>query len=115
MHTCWTTECLKNSPEYHCDASFFDKENMDLPARKVWLEKSGVLVNCNPRNRDSNFTFGMFAPVVTDDVVSAGFIQTYFYCLWWGLKTLRYILCLAYRSILGLFLFNWCTLCFYVI
>ncbi|KAL9239212.1 hypothetical protein vseg_013552 [Gypsophila vaccaria] len=30
----------------------------------------------------------MFAQAFIDDVGSAGFMQTYFYCLWWGLKSL---------------------------
>ncbi|KAL2900582.1 putative cyclic nucleotide-gated ion channel 16, partial [Bienertia sinuspersici] len=90
VNNCWAIECLwqRNSTQFPCDTSFFDKENKDLPARKIWLEKSNVIANCNPNNKDSNFIYGMFAPIITDDVVSADFIQTYFYCLWWGLKTL---------------------------
>ncbi|XP_021727912.1 probable cyclic nucleotide-gated ion channel 16 [Chenopodium quinoa] len=121
VHTCWTIECLRqrNSRKFPCKPSFFDIENKNLPARKKWLDKSDVLTNCNPRNKDHKFTFGMFDRIITDDVVSAGFTQTYFYCLWWGLKTLSsygqnienstYVeetLFCSFICVMGLFLFS---------
>ncbi|CAO2839688.1 unnamed protein product [Amaranthus hypochondriacus] len=121
IHTCWTDECLgqQKSTEFPCQPSFFDKENKELLARKIWLEKSNVLINCNPHNKDSLFTFGMFAPAITDDVVTTNFIQKYFYCLWWGLKTLssygqnidnstfiEETLFCSFICVLGLFLFS---------
>ncbi|XP_021858425.1 probable cyclic nucleotide-gated ion channel 16 [Spinacia oleracea] len=121
VHTCWKIECVgkQNSTRFPCNPTFFDIENKELPARKRWLEKSGVLSNCNPQNKNHKFTFGMFGRVITDDVVSAGFTQTYFYCLWWGLKTLSsygqntdnstYIeetLFCSFICVMGLFLFS---------
>ncbi|KAK9756092.1 hypothetical protein RND81_01G072700 [Saponaria officinalis] len=88
QHTCWTEECLGEKTKYPCKLSFFDVKSIDKPERQVWLKGSHVRANCNPRHKGARFNFGMFAQAFTDDVASAGFMQTYFYCLWWGLKSL---------------------------
>ncbi|GAB2220770.1 hypothetical protein Droror1_Dr00008442, partial [Drosera rotundifolia] len=89
LHTCWMIECKRdpNITSFPCDPSFFESRSLDLPARQVWLNETQVLANCDPR-RDVNFKFGFFADAFLDDVPSAGFFEAYFYCLWWGLKSL---------------------------
>ncbi|GAB2300831.1 hypothetical protein Dimus_034865 [Dionaea muscipula] len=90
LHTCWMIECKNdwNVTHFPCDPSFFESKSLDLPARKVWLNGTHVLASCDPRE-DVNFKFGLFADALVDDVPSAGFFEAYFYCLWWGLKSLR--------------------------
>lgn len=62
---------------------------MAQPERQYWLNLTHVLENCDPRNKDNNFKFGMFEDAFTNDVASSRFIVKYLYCLWWGLKNLR--------------------------
>ncbi|XP_074267642.1 putative cyclic nucleotide-gated ion channel 16 [Silene latifolia] len=88
QHTCWTIECLGERSKYPCNLSFFDERTKKNLAREKWLKGSSVRANCNPRHKGAQFDFGMFADAFTDGVASAGFMQTYFYCLWWGLKSL---------------------------
>lgn len=61
----------------------------DNPARQAWLTTTNLLTNCDAQN-DENFQFGMFAEAFTNHVAEASFIDKYFYCLWWGLRNLRY-------------------------
>lgn len=62
---------------------------MQQPERQYWLNLTHVLENCDPRNEDNNFKFGMFEDAFTNEVASSRFIVKYLYCLWWGLKNLR--------------------------
>ena len=48
-----------------------------------------MLSECDARE-SRDFKFGMFADAFTKDVASSNFMEKYFYCLWWGLKNLRY-------------------------
>ncbi|GMH02630.1 hypothetical protein Nepgr_004469 [Nepenthes gracilis] len=91
LHSCWMMECKRegNSTIGPCNPLFFESKSLGLPAREIWLSGTQVLANCDPHNQDLNFKFGMFADAFIDDVPSAGFIEAYFYCLWWGLKSLR--------------------------
>lgn len=61
-----------------------------MPERQFWLNNTKVLTECDARDSHA-FKFGMFADAFTEDVASSNFIEKYFYCLWWGLKNLRYV------------------------
>ncbi|KAL9260134.1 Cyclic nucleotide-gated ion channel 18-like protein [Drosera capensis] len=100
LHTCWMIECKRdqNITSFPCDPAFFESRSLDLPARQVWLNETQVLANCDPR-RDVNFKFGLFAEAFLDDVPSAGFYEAYFYCLWWGLKSLSMLFLVAALSV----------------
>ncbi|XP_022146740.1 probable cyclic nucleotide-gated ion channel 16 isoform X2 [Momordica charantia] len=88
---CWKLECRKEmnatrSPS--CSPLFLDCDSLEQPERRAWLKVTHVLINCDAFNNDKNFEFGMFADAFTDEVASSKFFEKYFYCLWWGLKSL---------------------------
>ncbi|KAA0057878.1 putative cyclic nucleotide-gated ion channel 16 [Cucumis melo var. makuwa] len=88
---CWKLECRKEMNKTHspsCQPIFLDCESLDKPERKAWLRRTHVLTNCDAFNDEKNFEFGMFADAFTDEVASAVFYEKYFYCLWFGLKSL---------------------------
>ncbi|KAL8139368.1 hypothetical protein V2J09_005389 [Rumex salicifolius] len=87
MTTCWITECKK---ERGCKNIYFDAATMLDLDRHRWMNSTRVLVNCDPSNKQIDFQFGMFADAFLDDVPAwrTGFIQSYFYCLWWGMRSL---------------------------
>lgn len=103
QHQCWSIECKNEMNATHspsCDPLFLDCQSLDKPERLSWLNATKVLTSCDARN-DYYFQFGMFADAFTNDVASAIFIEKYFYCLWWGLRSLRYGLPAPTCSITG--------------
>lgn len=88
--SCWNAECAKESRILSCLPSYLDCNSLQQSERQYWLNITHVLYNCDPKNEDINFKFGMFAAAFTNDVASSRFIEKYLYCLWWGLRNLRY-------------------------
>lgn len=90
---CWKIECTKEYNRTHspsCKPSFLDCSTYGRPDRIAWLKVTRVITSCDARNDDDkNFQFGMFADAFTIEVASSAFFQKYFYCLWWGIKSLR--------------------------
>lgn len=94
QYSCWTQECRKELNFTHspsCSTSFLDCWNYYLPERRIWLSNTKVLTECDARDDSLAFKFGMFADAFINDVASSNIIEKYFYCLWWGLKNLRYV------------------------
>ncbi|XP_021890856.1 probable cyclic nucleotide-gated ion channel 16 [Carica papaya] len=89
---CWKIECTKEYNRTHspsCKPSFLDCSTYGRPDRIAWLKVTRVITSCDARNDDDkNFQFGMFADAFTIEVASSAFFQKYFYCLWWGIKSL---------------------------
>ncbi|KAJ0105662.1 hypothetical protein Patl1_18006 [Pistacia atlantica] len=56
--------------------------NAKLGLRPPWCFR-----NCDAKD-DDKFQFGIYADAFTNDVAESTFFKKYFYCLWWGLKTL---------------------------
>ncbi|XP_020261026.1 cyclic nucleotide-gated ion channel 18-like isoform X1 [Asparagus officinalis] len=91
QYQCWHIECGKengtmNTPK--CDLTFLDCNRRDLPERKVWLNSTKLLHNCNAQSDDVSFQFGIFSDALSKDIVGASFAAKYLYCLWWGLRNL---------------------------
>ncbi|XP_050271286.1 cyclic nucleotide-gated ion channel 18 [Quercus robur] len=86
--SCWNAECAKESRILSCLPSYLDCNSLQQSERQYWLNITHVLSNCDPKNEDINFKFGMFAAAFTNDVASSRFIEKYLYCLWWGLRNL---------------------------
>ncbi|KAJ4816499.1 cyclic nucleotide-gated channel 6 [Rhynchospora pubera] len=86
--TCWKETCRgeqdQNCQIKYLDCSFSeqDKDYMD------WANRTQVFTNCNVTNQNSNFSFGMFGPALTNESPAKGFIVKYFYSFWWGLQNL---------------------------
>ncbi|XP_044477612.1 probable cyclic nucleotide-gated ion channel 16 [Mangifera indica] len=90
QYECWSIQCRKESNVTRgqpCRTSFLDCDAKDKPQRRAWLSTTQVLSNCDAKN-DDKFQFGIFADAFTNAVAESSFFQKYFYCLWWGLKTL---------------------------
>ncbi|XP_043703377.1 cyclic nucleotide-gated ion channel 18-like [Telopea speciosissima] len=89
QHTCWREECEKETAMLRpCNFNFLDCSNLEKNDRKSWLNKTHVLSNCDILNPNIQFDYGMYEDAVTNDVVTSRFLERYFYCLWWGLKSL---------------------------
>lgn len=94
QYSCWKQECKKEYNGTHspsCELSFLDCSTAGGPARDAWLQTTKLLTTCNPRANSIDFQFGMFAEAFVEEVSSENFIPRLFYCLWWGLKNLRYM------------------------
>ncbi|KAE8697677.1 putative cyclic nucleotide-gated ion channel 16 [Hibiscus syriacus] len=91
QYDCWSLECTKEMNETHspsCNHDFLDCSTVGKPARNAWLKKTNVIMNCDALNDDNkDFEFGMFAEPY-EHVASSAFMDKFFYCLWWGLKSL---------------------------
>lgn len=94
QHQCWSLQCKEEMNATHspsCNPLFLDCNSLDEPERHSWLNVTKVLSSCDAQN-DYYFQFGIFADAFTNEVASSNFIEKYFYCLWWGLRNLRYCL-----------------------
>lgn len=94
--SCWNDECKQqDSPDCHKD--YLDCSSLSKPGRQEWLEKTQLFKNCDSTG-NITFVFGMFEDANSEKVTSAVFFDRYFYCLWWGLKSLRYSLRGIFRN-----------------
>ncbi|XVF47748.1 hypothetical protein PTKIN_Ptkin03bG0135800 [Pterospermum kingtungense] len=83
--SCWKKLCKEDSAPL-CSL-YLDCDTADQNDRKTWANVTDVFKNCDPRN-DIDFKYGIFESAVKKNVVSKGFLEKYFYCLWWGLQQL---------------------------
>ncbi|KAI4318880.1 hypothetical protein MLD38_032537 [Melastoma candidum] len=81
---CWRQVCDQGNP--YCQYAYLDCHSRRDPVREAWFVSSNVSDKCNP-NGDF-FEFGIYADAVTSGVTDGGFLNKYFYCLWWGLRNL---------------------------
>lgn len=79
-----------------CDPIFIDCSVSELPERNAWLEHSSLYDEC--ATEEQQFPFGIFYDAIDKQVAETNFIRKYCYCLWWGLKNLRYI-CIYITSV----------------
>lgn len=88
---CWKSECKKENGTQGtplCDLNFLDCESSSRSDQQIWANNTAVFTNCNASNSNISFNYGIFGSALTSDAVSSGFIEKYFYCLWWGLQNL---------------------------
>lgn len=85
-------ECAKENASrlLTCLPSYLDCNSLEQPARMSWLNVTHVTAKCDATIDNIGFKFGMFADAFTNDVASSRFVEKYLYCLWWGLRNLRY-------------------------
>ncbi|GAB2276548.1 Cyclic nucleotide-gated ion channel 18 [Dionaea muscipula] len=87
--SCWKTECAKEKERFPaCLPKYLDCSTLMEVDRMYWLNNTNVLLNCDPRNDEASFRFGMFQEAFTSGVGSSNFMRKYLYCLWFGLKNL---------------------------
>lgn len=88
QYTCWRSVCNKERQKSpRCYQKFLDCSIIDDADRKKWILATDAVKNCSIDSPD--FNFGIFADVLTNEIVGANFFEKYLYCLWWGLKNLR--------------------------
>ncbi|EYU29181.1 hypothetical protein ABFS82_05G123300 [Erythranthe guttata] len=85
--TCWKSACGDEFNRTKCSLSYLDCGTLTHSDRAEWVNKTLVFTNCNPDN-GTYFNYGIFGIAVANHVVSSGFLEKYFYCLWWGLQNL---------------------------
>lgn len=73
-----------------CNPIFLDCSTLEKPERMAWMNITHVLKHCDPTNIDITFKYGLFEDALTNDIVRSTFMDKYLYCLWWGLRNLRY-------------------------
>lgn len=83
--SCWKQLCKKDF-DPKCSL-YLDCDTFDHNDRKTWANVTDVFKNCDPR-KEIDFQFGIFESAVKKNAVSKGFLEKYFYCLWWGLQQL---------------------------
>lgn len=91
QYGCWLGECEKENGTMnlpYCTPTFLDCKSLELPERKLWLANTNAVEKCDATSSTTTFRFGMFADVLTSEVVGATFLAKYLYCLWWGLRNL---------------------------
>ncbi|XVF34291.1 hypothetical protein REPUB_Repub18cG0046800 [Reevesia pubescens] len=86
--SCWKKICKKEFAPLRCNLYYLDCDTFGRNDHKMWAKGTDVFKNCDPRN-DIDFQYGIFERAVEKNVVSMGFLEKYFYCLWWGLQQLR--------------------------
>lgn len=87
QEACWRSACDLEKP--FCEYGYFDCHKVKGTNRQAWFRLSNATTLCNPDN--GFYQFGIYGDAVTYDVTNATFVDKYFYCLWWGLRNLRYI------------------------
>lgn len=88
--SCWKSICKNETTAANC-SSYLNCFSFNHDDRKAWSLITDVFTKCNPGN-DIDFKYGIFENAVKKNVVSSNFFEKYFYCLWWGLQNLRYLL-----------------------
>ncbi|PIN02197.1 K+-channel ERG [Handroanthus impetiginosus] len=85
IFSCWKQNCRHEEGGGFCRIRYLDCASTG-PDRDNWYNSTEVFKKCN--GKDGNFDFGLFADALNDEVTTAGFIEKYFYCLWFGLRSL---------------------------
>ncbi|XP_041994238.1 probable cyclic nucleotide-gated ion channel 14 [Salvia splendens] len=85
--TCLKSACRDEFNDIGCSLNFLDCGTLTHSDRAIWVNSTQVFKKCNPDDT-TYFNHGIFGNAVANSVVSTGFIEKYFYCLWWGLQNL---------------------------
>ncbi|KAL3532913.1 hypothetical protein ACH5RR_006434 [Cinchona calisaya] len=85
--SCWKSECRKEKGPVKCVLRYLDCDTPNSSDWQAWTLGTNVFGSCDP-NGNTTFKYGIFENAVGKNVVSTGFVQKYFYCLWWGLQNL---------------------------
>ncbi|XP_022982087.1 probable cyclic nucleotide-gated ion channel 14 isoform X2 [Cucurbita maxima] len=84
---CWKFTCRREFSPMKCHLDYLDCGTLNDVDRRIWEVNTTVFAQCSP-DEDVVFNYGIFANAISKNVISFGFIQKYFYCLWWGLQNL---------------------------
>ena len=89
QEACWRSACNLESA---CRNEYFDCHTVNDDARTNWFSSTNVTTLCIPNvtGGPSFYQYGIFGDAVNSNVIGSPFFNKYFYCLWWGLRNLRY-------------------------
>ncbi|KAL7111588.1 hypothetical protein ACP275_05G098900 [Erythranthe tilingii] len=86
IFSCWKLQCRHERDEGDfCKVTYLDCASSGTD-HDVWFNATDVFKKCDGKSSDYNF--GLFAYALEDEVPSASLIEKYFYCLWFGLRSL---------------------------
>ncbi|XP_041993051.1 probable cyclic nucleotide-gated ion channel 14 [Salvia splendens] len=85
--TCLKSACRDEFNGIGCSLPFLDCDTLSHNDRGRWLNSTQVFKKCNPDDT-TYFNYGIFGNAIANSIVSSGFLEKYFYCLWWGLQNL---------------------------
>ncbi|CAA0838842.1 Putative cyclic nucleotide-gated ion channel 18 [Striga hermonthica] len=85
IFSCWKHECRHERGAVTCRIRYLDCDSSGLEYER-WYNNTEVFNGCD--GKGNNFDFGLFADALNDEVPSANLIEKYFYCLWFGLRSL---------------------------
>ncbi|XP_047979281.1 probable cyclic nucleotide-gated ion channel 14 [Salvia hispanica] len=85
--TCLKSACRDEFNGIGCSLPFLDCGTLTHNDRGRWVNSTQVFKKCNPDDT-TYFKYGIFGNAIANSVVSSGFREKYFYCLWWGLQNL---------------------------
>ncbi|GER30385.1 cyclic nucleotide-gated channel 16 [Striga asiatica] len=85
IFSCWKHECRHERGAVTCRIRYLDCDSSG-PEYERWYNNTEVFNGCD--GKGNNFDFGLFADALNDEVPSANLIEKYFYCLWFGLRSL---------------------------
>lgn len=66
-----------------------------MPGYDEWskVKEDVVKKGCSAEGEDTEFDYGIFKGAVESDIISStNFGEKFLYCLWFGLKSLRYVI-----------------------
>ncbi|XP_047978586.1 probable cyclic nucleotide-gated ion channel 16 [Salvia hispanica] len=84
IYSCWRDYCALEGRSV-CNTSYFDCLST-LPGHDAWHNSTLVFQRCD--GQTGVYNFGMFEIALYDHIASVNFFEKYFYCLWFGLKSL---------------------------
>ncbi|KAJ8763772.1 hypothetical protein K2173_003554 [Erythroxylum novogranatense] len=85
--TCWKHACREELTPVRCNNRYFHCRTTNQVDRQIWVNKTLVFTLCAPDN-GTILDYGIFANALSQGVLSATFLEKYFYGLWWGLRNL---------------------------
>ena len=93
--TCWQDACQRNKT---CNkADMYCDDHRGSGKVSTFLNASCPIQQQNT----TLFNFGIFLDALQSGVVeSTDFPQKFFYCFWWGLRNLRYVLLILFQYVL---------------
>ena len=88
QEACWRSAC--SLEQQNCQIGFFDCRGPNDTSRVNWLGTTNVTNLCIPSLASTFYQYGIFGDAVNSNFIASGFFSKYFYCLWWGLRNLKY-------------------------
>lgn len=105
--TCWRDACIESGK---CRIEFLYCGSEGMQGFSEWDKIRVDVLNdsCSTEGDEKPFNFGIFEGAITSGVISSTeFFSKFLFCLWWGLKNLRYIYVINLVSKLQLYLITW--------